>query len=259
MTKNICEVFGPSDYIRSTYTYTPFDSITATGDVTQPIQWSRENYDNELALVYYNYRHYNPTDGRWINRDPIAEQGGWNLYGFVGNKILLVDNLGKRPDGFYDVSLSIGALDRETLNKLKKTIAELNELKDKCHRRCYDVILNITPITKEELLNFSSKYDLVILMTHSEGLPDEFQIQIKDGEKVHSSDIPKNVKAYGCHLAGKREFYYKGRKFYANPGNSRNSMGQLYLMIQMIKYLESLKIKSECENVYKIILLTTVR
>ena len=35
--------------------------------------------------VYYNYRYYNPRDGRWINCDPIAEQGGWNSYSFVGN------------------------------------------------------------------------------------------------------------------------------------------------------------------------------
>ena len=33
-------------------------------------------HDEELALVYYNYRYYNPKDGRWINRDPIAEEGG---------------------------------------------------------------------------------------------------------------------------------------------------------------------------------------
>ena len=83
LTKNICEIFGQNGYIRSTYVYTPFGSVTANGDVTQPIQWSSEYYDNELALVYYNYRHYNPTDGRWINRDPIAEQDGRNLYGFV--------------------------------------------------------------------------------------------------------------------------------------------------------------------------------
>ncbi|MDO4411144.1 MAG: RHS repeat-associated core domain-containing protein [Akkermansia sp.] len=149
LTKNICEIFGQNGYIRSTYAYTPFGSVTASGDVNQPIQWSIEYYDNELTLVYYNYRHYNTTDGRWINRDPVAEQGGWNLYGFVRNSIFLVDDLGKRPDGFYDLSLSIGALDPETLNKLK------------------------------------------------------------------------NVKAYGCHLAGKREFYYKGRKFYANPVNRK--------------------------------------
>ncbi len=85
MTKNICEIFGQNGYIRSTYIYTPFGSVTASGDVYQPIQWSSEYFDNELALVYYNSRHYNPTDGRWINRDPIAEQGGWNLYGFLFN------------------------------------------------------------------------------------------------------------------------------------------------------------------------------
>jgi hypothetical protein len=29
--------------------------------------------------------YYNPTDGRFLSRDPIEEQGGLNLYGFVGN------------------------------------------------------------------------------------------------------------------------------------------------------------------------------
>ena len=33
-------------------------------------------HDKEPALAYYNYRFYNPKDGRWINCDPIAEQGG---------------------------------------------------------------------------------------------------------------------------------------------------------------------------------------
>ncbi len=89
LTKNICEIFGQNGYIRSTYAYTPFGAVTASGDVGQSIRWSSEYYDSELALVYYNYRHYNPTDGRWINRDPIAEQGGWNLYGFVGNSIII--------------------------------------------------------------------------------------------------------------------------------------------------------------------------
>lgn len=30
-------------------------------------------------------RYYNPESGRWVNRDPIEEAGGGNLYGFVGN------------------------------------------------------------------------------------------------------------------------------------------------------------------------------
>ncbi|MDO4410976.1 MAG: RHS repeat-associated core domain-containing protein [Akkermansia sp.] len=95
LTKNICEIFGQNGYIRSTYAYTPYGSITISGDVEQPIQWSNEYYDSELALVYYNYRHYNSTDGRWINRDPITEQGGWNLYAFVGNGLNKYDILGQ--------------------------------------------------------------------------------------------------------------------------------------------------------------------
>jgi RHS repeat-associated protein len=36
-------------------------------------------------LQYYAYRYYDPVTGRWPSRDPIAERGGVNLYGFVGN------------------------------------------------------------------------------------------------------------------------------------------------------------------------------
>jgi RHS repeat-associated protein len=31
------------------------------------------------------YRAYDPDFGRWLNRDPIAEKGGINLYGYVAN------------------------------------------------------------------------------------------------------------------------------------------------------------------------------
>ena len=85
LTKNICEVFGPAGYIRTAYTYTPYDEVSATGDVTQPIQWSSEYNDTETALVYYNYRHYNPVDGRWLGRDRLGESDWLNVYGFVKN------------------------------------------------------------------------------------------------------------------------------------------------------------------------------
>jgi hypothetical protein len=37
------------------------------------------------VLIYYGYRYYDPVTGRWPSRDPIEEEGGINLYGFVGN------------------------------------------------------------------------------------------------------------------------------------------------------------------------------
>lgn len=54
------------------------------------------------GLNYYGYRYYDPITGSWPSRDPIEEQGGINLYGFVGNDgISRVDNLGLWPDGDY--------------------------------------------------------------------------------------------------------------------------------------------------------------
>lgn len=37
------------------------------------------------GVSVYGYRYYDPKHGRWPSRDPIGEDGGLNLYGFVGN------------------------------------------------------------------------------------------------------------------------------------------------------------------------------
>ena len=50
-----------------------------------PFRFSTQYQDEETGLLYYGYRYYNPELGRWLNRDPIGEQGGVNLYGMVGN------------------------------------------------------------------------------------------------------------------------------------------------------------------------------
>ncbi len=89
LQKNVTALFGQQAGRRAQYEYDPYGNpINTTGDAAglNPFRYSSEYHDEDLGLIYYNYRHYNPTDGRWINRDPIAEQGGRNLYGFVGNR-----------------------------------------------------------------------------------------------------------------------------------------------------------------------------
>lgn len=94
LTKNVTEFYNTNGMISSVYDYTPYGAVTAAGP-DQPFQWSSEVYDAELGMVYYNYRHYNPMDGRWIGRDPIAEDSGFNLYGFINcNPIWKFDFLG---------------------------------------------------------------------------------------------------------------------------------------------------------------------
>ena len=58
-------------------------------------RFSTKYTDTETGHLYYGYRFYNPQTGRWISRDPIEEEGGINLYGFVGNDgVNRVDLLG---------------------------------------------------------------------------------------------------------------------------------------------------------------------
>ena len=48
-----------------------------------------------FVLAQTAQAHYDPNIGRWISRDPIGEEGGVNLYGFVLNDPMnLIDTLG---------------------------------------------------------------------------------------------------------------------------------------------------------------------
>jgi RHS repeat-associated protein len=51
-----------------------------------PFRFSTKYQDDETDLLYYGYRFYNASTGRWISRDPIAEQGIVHPYLFVNNK-----------------------------------------------------------------------------------------------------------------------------------------------------------------------------
>ncbi len=54
------------------------------------------------GVPYYGYRYLSPELGRWINRDPIEEDGGLNVYGFVENAAL------SNIDPHGDKCLSLG-------------------------------------------------------------------------------------------------------------------------------------------------------
>lgn len=86
--KNAIALFGSKAGRRALYEYAPYGAvIKAEGDMAlvNPFRFSSEYHDDELGMVYYNYRYLNPLDGRWINRDFINEQGGNNLYSFLYN------------------------------------------------------------------------------------------------------------------------------------------------------------------------------
>ena len=107
LTKNICELYGQEGFIRTIYTYSPYGQVTAEGDVNQPVQWSSEMYDAETGLAYYNYRYYNPRDGRWTRRDPVNRiANNARLYSYVDNKATFyTDTLGLLCNISYSIKL----------------------------------------------------------------------------------------------------------------------------------------------------------
>ncbi len=58
---------------------------TGTVATQMPFQFSTKYNDSETGLLYYGYRFYDPITGRWLNRDPIEETGGFNLYAIADN------------------------------------------------------------------------------------------------------------------------------------------------------------------------------
>ena len=59
------------------YEYLPFGGIAREeGDMAHvnKFRFSCEYMDDELGVVYYNYRYLDPLSGRWISRDPIQEK-----------------------------------------------------------------------------------------------------------------------------------------------------------------------------------------
>ena len=100
--KNAIALFGSKAGRRALYEYAPYGAvIKAEGDMAlvNPFRFSSEYHDDELGMVYYNYRYLNPLDGRWINRDFVSVSGVINEYVFNDNFVSgYTDILGLSPD-----------------------------------------------------------------------------------------------------------------------------------------------------------------
>ncbi len=78
--------------VTAEYEYGPFGEVLKVlGEIgnEMPIRFSSKYQDFETGLVYYGFRYYSPVLGRWINRDPISENGGINLYNFIKNSSII--------------------------------------------------------------------------------------------------------------------------------------------------------------------------
>jgi RHS repeat-associated protein len=84
-------VKGSDGTLSARYEFGPFgEVIRATGPMAKanPFRFSTKYQDDETDLLYYGYRYYDPSTGRWDSRDPAGARSGPHAYGFVNNEPL---------------------------------------------------------------------------------------------------------------------------------------------------------------------------
>ena len=130
----------------------PFGNIIDFGGSEageNPFRFSTKYLDDETRLVYFGHRFYSAELGRWLNRDPIEEEGGFNIYAFVENApVFLIDVGGMRPirptprpRTPIAPGLSCGTPPpcRATCNRLRVPIARVA-----CLNRCLSALADFT-------------------------------------------------------------------------------------------------------------------
>jgi len=101
---SIREMIDSSGSIRARYDYDPYGRRTKMqGDLEADFGYTGYYVHQASGLQLALYRAYDANVGRFINRDPIGEDGGINLYDYVANNpICFIDPLGLLPwDGIY--------------------------------------------------------------------------------------------------------------------------------------------------------------
>ena len=89
---NVTHYCDASGSVAATYKYDAFGKTIAQSGPRADLfhhRFSTKCLDAETGLYYYGYRFYVPSLMRWLNRDPIEESGGLNLYGFCRNNAIV--------------------------------------------------------------------------------------------------------------------------------------------------------------------------
>lgn len=85
---SVREMVTPDGTLAARYEYDPWGVRTKVAGITgvdATMGFTGHLYHEKSGLHLALYRGYDAMMGRWLSRDPIGEEGGLNLYGYVGN------------------------------------------------------------------------------------------------------------------------------------------------------------------------------
>jgi RHS repeat-associated protein len=105
---SVREMTDSNGTIQARYSYDPYGRATqVSGSMASDFQYAGYYEHAGSGLNLTLFRAYDPNTGKWLSRDPIAENGGINLYGYTGNDpIKLRDVLGLSTPGGLQTNIS---------------------------------------------------------------------------------------------------------------------------------------------------------
>jgi RHS repeat-associated protein len=146
---SVREVLDATGTLRTRYDYDAWGQRTKlSGDLDADFGYTGHLHHKQTGLILTHYRAYDPRLARWLSRDPIAESGGINLYGYVLNRptvaidpdgrdmVMIVNNsipshvmvaTGNNQDGYTFHERSIAGYEERSLKNDK----ELNDYASK--------------------------------------------------------------------------------------------------------------------------------
>jgi RHS repeat-associated protein len=95
---NVIRMFYTNGTTAARYNYDPYGNmLTMSGPVAtaNKYRFSSKGWNGSAGLYYYGFRFYEPSLQRWLNKDPLGESSGVNLYRYVGNTpLFFIDEYG---------------------------------------------------------------------------------------------------------------------------------------------------------------------
>jgi RHS repeat-associated protein len=152
--------------------------------------WVAHNGSSTDGLYYYGYRFYDLSLQRWLNRDPIEELGGLNLYNYIANNpICDVDPLGLHP--VAELLAAIAAEDAAAIELILSTYGESGMLSQAMMQAGRQALANITRKKALEQLAKQCKR-----LSESE-LKKHWKDKIHDIKKEIQKQFRDEMKRYG--------------------------------------------------------------
>ncbi len=125
-----------------TLDYTPYGAVRASDGTLPDFRYGKLLWTGEVGLYASRTRFFDPGNTRWLNRDPILERGGINLYGYArANPVNFYDFLGLTPQ--LPPGLQLPSTQKPiSCSGVSDSPEEINACKDRCYQLvscyCYD-------------------------------------------------------------------------------------------------------------------------